>query len=597
MVEVREDGKSKGADGSGEKQPKVGDLRDRPSSSTQPSSDPQLHDSGSSGAGKRAQPNSSAPQSLTSLGKRPICSEQNQENTEPGSQRAKVQKGGAGGPKTEAKGLIDEGERGQGGGSSSKGWRNGEGAGDSKPSSNRGGKGPSDGRGEGSSSGRPPKGQGASSIGGAMGLSDEDTRGSMVDGEAEGDWLAAVMEKEVLKQVGYDADTGSKCKRALERFQAARTLSTEGVDPTKHIAAAKKFQEAQMQRQRAGLETNIRKQGSPGLVAALVEAHEKALNYILDASIQELTVELLCKVHGTLTKGQEGMAEPGKLRSGYVKVAGSVCCAPELVAARLSRCLDVANQLIKTTDSMACIEVSATLIALRVLDLHPFRDGNGRMARIIMNWMLNRLGLPFVICLCPTQEQRKKYTESLDWMPHGRPWETLKVGNFGPLRGHLAKTIKLVQEQVQRAWEEFERLRARLASAESDSQLERALRRARERQREETCMICLEEHPNIATLCCGSAVHLNCMAKWLSEAAEPSCITCRRALPPPPPRPQPAPRVIYVPGLQYDPGHVGLSSEDDRVSRYGSETATNDSTSHHELESFETQNHKAKSRP
>jgi len=39
-------------------------------------------------------------------------------------------------------------------------------------------------------------------------------------------------------------------------------------------------------------------------------------------------------------------------------------------------------------------------------------------------------------------------------------------------------------------------------------------------------MICHESEPNIATLCCGAAVHLNCMAKWLADAPHPSCIKC-----------------------------------------------------------------------
>ena len=43
-------------------------------------------------------------------------------------------------------------------------------------------------------------------------------------------------------------------------------------------------------------------------------------------------------------------------------------------------------------------------------------------------------------------------------------------------------------------------------------------------QRADCCMICHEQGPNIATLCCGAAVHLNCMAKWLADAPQPSCI-------------------------------------------------------------------------
>ena len=43
------------------------------------------------------------------------------------------------------------------------------------------------------------------------------------------------------------------------------------------------------------------------------------------------------------------------------------------------------------------------------------------------------------------------------------------------------------------------------------------------------CFICLDDRPNIATLCCGKAVHFNCMAKWLKEKS--SCPQCRENFP------------------------------------------------------------------
>jgi hypothetical protein len=43
------------------------------------------------------------------------------------------------------------------------------------------------------------------------------------------------------------------------------------------------------------------------------------------------------------------------------------------------------------------------------------------------------------------------------------------------------------------------------------------------------CVICLDDKPNIATLCCGQAVHLNCIAEWLSN--QQSCVSCRSPLP------------------------------------------------------------------
>ena len=46
-------------------------------------------------------------------------------------------------------------------------------------------------------------------------------------------------------------------------------------------------------------------------------------------------------------------------------------------------------------------------------------------------------------------------------------------------------------------------------------------------------MVCYETSRNLATLCCGRATHLNCLAKWLQmqPGNSHSCPTCRFELP------------------------------------------------------------------
>ena len=54
-------------------------------------------------------------------------------------------------------------------------------------------------------------------------------------------------------------------------------------------------------------------------------------------------------------------------------------------------------------------------------------------------------------------------------------------------------------------------------------------RNYRERAAFGQCVICFDDNPNIATLCCGQAVHLNCLADWLSQ--HQTCVVCRGYLP------------------------------------------------------------------
>ena len=83
------------------------------------------------------------------------------------------------------------------------------------------------------------------------------------------------------------------------------------------------------------------------------------------------------------------------------------------------------------------------------------------------------------------------------------------------------------------------------ATAAFDDEEAGIARRVRERAaKEDQCIICLDGSPNIATLCCGQAVHFDCLAKWLSNGT--TCVKCRSQLRSAPPRQQRVRRVILL---------------------------------------------------
>lgn len=61
----------------------------------------------------------------------------------------------------------------------------------------------------------------------------------------------------------------------------------------------------------------------------------------------------------------------------------------------------------------------AALAHYKLVDIHPFVDGNGRTSRLIMNLILLKAGYPPVMVL---KEQREKY------------YDTLKTANMGDVR-------------------------------------------------------------------------------------------------------------------------------------------------------------------
>ena len=433
------------------------------------------------------------------------------------------------------------------------------------------------------------RGPRASSVKAAVRQENSDTGGAGAGvgtddkaGSDYGGWLAAAEAHDPLfKDISDNNESAvSRGRQFISRFRAAKMLSDGAAvggerDPTKHLEAAERFHAAQVERQKSGLESNVGKQRAAGFAAALVSAHERALKQMLDYS-GDLTVDKLCEIHATLCVGQ-GLpaADVGSLRTCAVFVGKKPCCAPSLIRNSLLLLCGSANRLIQNAESV-CAEVAACVIMQRLLDIHPFRDGNGRLSRIVCNWVLSRCGVPFVVCLCSTQEQRKRYSESVRWLPNAVPERCdlfRQQSGREQLSQHLSAGVALLMEHTRRAWEELERLRLSLVSQASDSVMAAAVRAARRAQRSDPCMICLETGPNIATLCCGAAVHLNCMAKWLADAEQPACISCREPLPRPMQRPPAPPAHAGAPPAQDD------EDEDDTTTT--TEDSAGDSSSSH----------------
>lgn len=169
-----------------------------------------------------------------------------------------------------------------------------------------------------------------------------------------------------------------------------------------------------------------------------------------------------------------------------------------------------------------------------IVDIHPFIDGNGRLSRIVANYALKQL--PFPINLFATPAQRNEYVVAIERTRHllsincaygdvsrDDLIQVLKTtGVFGSLVQLLIDRVARAATAFTAIWEEKSGLAAEAAEA-------KAARRVRERASRGTCMICLDEKPNIATLCCGNAIHLNCCAEWLS--GNNKCPICRHEMP------------------------------------------------------------------
>ena len=254
--------------------------------------------------------------------------------------------------------------------------------------------------------------------------------------------------------------------------------------------------------------------------------HKETLEYALLCKDETLSSELLLRWHAWLL-GDGLEQEAGSFRSEKVsKRVGNLCCALE------NRWFPKIKEE-PTNPTRIASFAAATMLS--VLDLVPFRVGNQRLARILLNWTLRRAGLPFCITLYSNREEKlaflsavQKTRQNLCLVPQGQVNESemavivRSTGGLGPLVGFLLTRLA-------RATVDFCILveqKSRMASEETDARL---VRIAREKAAEDACIICFENKPNIATLCCGKSIHLNCLTEWLKT--NPSCPQCRSDLP------------------------------------------------------------------
>jgi fido (protein-threonine AMPylation protein) len=336
---------------------------------------------------------------------------------------------------------------------------------------------------------------------------------------------------------------------AQSENSSTTAISTSGSRPTdqtviNYTAALKEFSSSQFDRQRASLVSNSGRE--PADRASLVlERYMATLECALnDEAASSLTIPLLCSWHAMLLQGLHHDA--GKIRVKAVRAGNTYFAAPDKIKPELEAlCHSLESlqaRLSLSTSSKSSISDTKHAIAyvagamFGVVDIHPFSDGNGRLSRIVANWALKRVAkVPFPVNLFATPAQRADYMVALQQTQccfSLRPWGSAsrdEVVQAIKCTGVLLPIVRLLMDRLARASDECLRVWEEKSVLATEAAEARVSRRARERAAQGTCLICFDERPNIATLCCGKAMHLNCIAEWLGNNG--NCPVCRSELP------------------------------------------------------------------
>lgn len=153
-----------------------------------------------------------------------------------------------------------------------------------------------------------------------------------------------------------------------------------------------------------------------------VRNHPRAIRYVERIAMKELKEEHILSLHQIVMKGIDN--EAGRYRKSEVRIAGSRHVPPPAyeVPHLITEAINWHNT---NPDELRPIELAAAFHH-KFEHIHPFRDGNGRVGRLLMNLALMRREYPIAMI---QKADRKKYLQTM---------EEADKGNLVPLVGFIA---------------------------------------------------------------------------------------------------------------------------------------------------------------
>ena len=191
----------------------------------------------------------------------------------------------------------------------------------------------------------------------------------------------------------------------------------------------------------------ITAQGKPLKDTLEITGHNEAINWVLEmvSGDRPLTENFIRELHSLLlkdsykeSKNEKGEIIPRKISSGKYKttpnhvqtITGEIFyfATPEETPAKMHDLVNWYNE--KTIEKNANPLLIAAEFHYKFIRIHPFDDGNGRTARILMNFILMKFGYPPVII---KTEDKANYFAAL---------QMADAGNIEVFINYIAQNLK-----------------------------------------------------------------------------------------------------------------------------------------------------------
>ena len=181
--------------------------------------------------------------------------------------------------------------------------------------------------------------------------------------------------------------------------------------------------------------------GKPLRDFVVARNHPEALRYVEELVQGGRVVDeaAVLELHRLVLKGV--VEDAGRYRSSGVTIAGATFLPPpsrEVVP----RMLELLRWLRENPDELSPI-AQAAVFHYRFVQIHPFAEGNGRAARLLMNVVLMRNGYPFIANV--TFRERARYLRTLS---------EADLGDMTPFVNFVARSVENALDVYLRAVEE-----------------------------------------------------------------------------------------------------------------------------------------------
>ena len=145
-----------------------------------------------------------------------------------------------------------------------------------------------------------------------------------------------------------------------------------------------------------------------------IEARNDAEAFDLMISLvnskKKFSQEIIQKIHEFVTKGV--LKNPGQYRTENVRITGAKIRPPSY-----HKIVKLIDEYIQNIEKLKLQTIKkASFIHHEFVRIHPFIDGNGRVARLLTNFYLMKKGYPPIVI---QKEDRKKYYRSLNKADQG----------------------------------------------------------------------------------------------------------------------------------------------------------------------------------